>query len=111
MTKKQGEGTEENYQGDESQKPKYVLRLYVAGTSRKSLRAIQNLNKLLKEELDGQYNLEIIDIYQQPIFAKNGQIVAAPTLIKELPLPLRKMVGDLSDTDKVLAGLDLLERE
>lgn len=111
MTKKQGEGTEENYQGDESQKLKYVLRLYVAGTSRKSLRAIQNLNKLLKEELDGQYDLEIIDIYQQPIFAKNGQIVAAPTLIKELPLPLRKMVGDLSDTDKVLAGLDLLERE
>jgi circadian clock protein KaiB len=72
---------------------------------------MQNLNKLLKEELEGQYELEIIDIYQQPIFAKNGLIVAAPTLIKELPLPLRKMVGDLSDTNKVLAGLDLSRRE
>jgi circadian clock protein KaiB len=111
MTKKQAEGTEENCQGAESIKPQYVLRLYVAGTSHKSLRAMQNLNKLLKEELEGQYELEIIDIYQQPIFAKNGLIVAAPTLIKELPLPLRKMVGDLSDTNKVLAGLDLSRRE
>ncbi len=88
-------------------KSRHVLRLYVAGTSRRSFRAIQNLKKVLDEELEGQYELEIIDIYQQPIFAKSGQIVAAPTLIKELPPPLRKLVGDLSDTEKVLAGLDL----
>ncbi|MGB6067740.1 MAG: circadian clock KaiB family protein [Desulfomonilaceae bacterium] len=98
-------------EGPESKKSKYVLRLYVAGTSRKSLRAIQNIKKLLDEELGGQYELEIIDIYQQPIFAKSGQIVAAPTLIKELPEPLRRLVGDLSDTSKVLAGLDLSPRE
>lgn len=111
MTKMQGEGTQEKYQGAEYKRPKYVLRLYVAGTSRKSLLAMQNLKKLLKEELEGQYELEVIDIYQQPIFAKSGQIVAAPTLIKELPLPLRKFVGDLSDADRVLAGFDLSPRE
>ena len=111
MTKTQGEGTKEKYQGAESKRPKYVLRLYVAGTSRKSLLAMQNLKKVLKEELEGQYELEIIDIYQQPNFAKSAQIVAAPTLIKELPPPLRKLVGDLSDLDKVLAGLDLLPRK
>ncbi len=97
--------------GDGPAKSKYVLRLYVAGTSRKSFRALQNLKKLLNEQLAGRYELEIIDIYQQPIFARNGQIVAAPTLIKELPPPLRKLVGDLSDTSKVLAGLDLSPQE
>lgn len=90
-----------------AKKAPYVLRLYVAGSGRKSLQAIRNLKKLLDEELEGQYELEIIDIYQQPIFAKSGQIVAAPTLIKELPPPLRKLVGDLSDSGKVLAGLDI----
>jgi circadian clock protein KaiB len=97
--------------GVRSTNPKYVLRLFVAGTSRKSIRAMQNINKLLKEEFDGQYELETIDIYQQPIFPINGQIVAAPTLIKELPLPMRKFVGDLSDVNKVLAGLDLSARK
>ncbi len=101
----------EKLQEARPEKSKYVLRLYVAGTSRKSFRALQNLKKLLNEELEGRFELEIIDIYQQPIFAKNGQIVAAPTLIKELPPPLRKLVGDLSDTSKVLAALDLSPQE
>ncbi len=92
-------------------KAKHVLRLYIAGTSRSSFKAVQNLKRLLENVAEGEYDLEIIDIYQQPIFAKSGQIVAAPTLIKELPLPLRKLVGDLSDTKKVLAGLDLSPRK
>ncbi len=92
---------------NDADKGKYVLRLYVAGTSRRSFNAIKNLKALLEEKLPGRYHLEIIDIYQQPIFAKSGQIVAAPTLIKELPPPLRKMIGDLSDTERVLMGLDL----
>jgi circadian clock protein KaiB len=91
----------------ESRGPKYVLRLYVAGQSRKSMQAIRNLKNLIKEHFHESYDLEIIDIYQQPIFAKNGQIVAAPTLVKELPLPLRKFIGDLSNTECLLAGLDL----
>ncbi|MDQ7785683.1 MAG: circadian clock KaiB family protein [Desulfomonilaceae bacterium] len=91
-----------------SSTPKYVLRLYVAGTSRKSSRAIQNLRKLLKEYGDEQYDVQVIDIYQQPIFAKDGQIVAAPTLVKELPPPLQRFIGDLSNTDRLLAALDLV---
>ena len=86
---------------------KYVLRLFVAGINPKSRRAIENLTALLEENLKDQYELEIIDIYQQPIFAKEGQIVAAPTLIKELPPPLRRFVGDLSNKEKLLLGLEL----
>lgn len=86
---------------------KYVLRLFVAGINPKSRRAIENLMEILEENLKDQYELEIIDIYQQPIFAKEGQIVAAPTLIKELPPPLRRFVGDLSNKEKLLLGLEL----
>jgi circadian clock protein KaiB len=111
MTKQRGKGIDKTDEGVEPKKAKHVLRLYVAGTSPKSLRAMRNLKKILDEELEGQYELEIIDIYQQPIFAKEGQIVAAPTLVKELPEPLRKLVGDLSNVEKVLAGLDIYPRE
>ena len=86
---------------------KYVLRLFVAGINPKSRKAIENLNEILEENLKDQYELEIIDIYQQPIFAKEGQIVAAPTLIKELPPPLRRFVGDLSNKERILLGLHL----
>ena len=109
MTKRSGRETsyQEPQGAAESREPKYVLRLYVAGQSRKSIRAIRNLKNLIKEHLHDSYDLEVIDIYQQPIFAKDGQIVAAPTLVKELPLPLRKFIGDLSNTERLLAGLDL----
>lgn len=91
---------------------KYILRLFVAGINPKSLMAIDNLRELLEDNLEeGNYELEIIDIYQQPIFAKEGKIVAAPTLIKELPPPIRKFVGDLSDKEKLLIGLDLRSRK
>ena len=85
----------------------YVLRLYVSGMTPNSLKAVENVRKICAEHLEGRYQLEIIDIYQQPIFAKEGQIVAAPTLVKELPPPLRKFIGDMSKTEKILLGLDV----
>ena len=88
----------------------YVLRLYVVGMTPNSQRAIANVQKICEEHMRGRFELEIIDIYQQPIFAKEGQIVAAPTLVKELPPPLRKFIGDLSQTEKILAGLDLRKK-
>jgi circadian clock protein KaiB len=86
---------------------RYVLRLYITGSTPKSSKAIQNIRSLCEEHLHGRYDLEIIDIYQQPVLARGEQIIAAPTLIKKLPAPLRKVVGDLSDSDRVLLGLDL----
>ncbi len=86
---------------------KYILRLYVAGMGPKSIQAINNIKRICDEYLPGKYQLEVIDIYQSPIFAKDGQIVAAPTLIKELPLPLKKLIGSMADTEKVLLGMDL----
>jgi circadian clock protein KaiB len=86
---------------------RYVLRLYVTGSTPRSSKAIQNLRALCEEHLQGRYDLEVIDIYQQPVLARGEQIIAAPTLIKKLPAPLRKVVGDLSDSDRVLMGLDL----
>ena len=94
----------------ETEQGQYVLRLYVSGLTPNSQRAIENVRKICAEHLDGRYQLEIIDIYQQPIFAKEGQIVAAPTLVKELPPPLRKFIGDLSNTDKILLGLDVRKK-
>ncbi|HWQ47917.1 MAG TPA: circadian clock KaiB family protein [Methanosarcina sp.] len=86
---------------------KYVLHLYVAGMGPKSVQAIENIKRICEEYLPGKYQLEVIDIYQYPIFAKDGQIVAAPTLIKELPPPLRKLIGSMADTERVLVGMDL----
>ena len=90
---------------------KYVLRLFVAGMSPKSTQAIENIKRICEKYLAGRYQLEVIDVYQQPILAKDGQIVAAPTLIKELPPPLKKLVGSMSNTERVLVGLDLHIRE
>ena len=85
---------------------KYVLRLYVTGTTPKSVRAIRNIRKICDEQLKGAYDLEVIDIYQQPLLAKGEQIIAVPTLLKKLPLPLRRFIGDMSDTEQILLGLD-----
>ena len=89
----------------------YVLRLYVTGSTPRSTRAIQNIRALCEEHLQGHYDLQVIDIYQQPGSAGKEQIIAAPTLIKSLPAPLRKLVGDLSDSEKVLAGLDVRPKQ
>jgi circadian clock protein KaiB len=86
---------------------KYVLRLYITGITPKSTQAIQNVRKICEENLKGRYELEVIDIYQQPVLAKDEQIIAAPTLIKKLPLPLRRLIGDMSDKERILVGLDL----
>ena len=86
---------------------KYVLRLYVTGMTPKSTQAIQNIKKICDEELHGRCDLEIIDIYQRPVLAQGEQIIATPTLIKKLPLPLRRFIGDMSDTERIVLGLDL----
>ena len=86
---------------------RYLLRLYVTGATPASTRAITNLKGLCEQHLKGRYELEVIDIFQQPVLAKGDQIVAAPTLVKLLPLPLRRFIGDLSDAEGVLLGLDV----
>ena len=92
------------------EKGPFVLRLFVAGVTPKSLKAIQNIKKLMAEQ-QLECELEIIDIYQNPIIAKDGKIIAVPTLVKEFPLPVRKFIGDLSDTNKLIVGLDLKTKE
>lgn len=87
-----------------------VLRLYLAGQTVRSARTIENVKHICETHLQGRYSLEIIDLYQQPQLAQREQIVAVPTLIRMLPPPLRRLVGDMSDTERVLVGLDLLER-
>ena len=92
----------------EAGRERYVLRLYVTGMTSRSMRAIETVRAICEQHLQGRYDLEVIDIYQQPTLAKGEQIIAAPTLIKKLPLPLRRVIGDMSSTERVLLGLDLL---
>jgi circadian clock protein KaiB len=95
----------------DSKDKKYVLRLYVAGATPRSTEAILNMKKICQEHLKGRYELEVIDIYQQPVLAKDEQIIAAPTLIKKLPLPLRRFIGSMHDVDRILVGLDLKPKD
>jgi circadian clock protein KaiB len=88
----------------------YILKLYVAGLSPKSATAIANINKICEENLHGRYQLEVIDLYQQPQLAEGEQIIAIPTLIRKLPPPLRRIIGDLSNTERVLVGLDIRKK-
>lgn len=88
-------------------KDKYILRLFITGTTSKSVQALTNLKKICEEYLEGRYELEVIDLYQDPGQAKDEQIIAAPTLIKKLPLPFRRIIGDMSDIEKVLVGLEI----
>lgn len=90
-----------------SGKNKFVLRLVIAGTTRRSNAAVANLKAICDKYLPGRYELEVIDIYQQPELAEGLQVIAAPTLVKRLPLPLRKIVGDLSQADRILLALGL----
>lgn len=86
----------------------WILRLYVAGQTPRSLRAVANMQKICAEVLHGRYTLQVIDLYQQPQLAEGEQIVALPAVIKRLPVPLRMVIGDMSDTERVLVGLDLI---
>jgi len=83
------------------------LKLYVAGQTPKSIAAFQNLTKICEEHLKGQYDIEVIDLLKNPQLAKGDQILALPTLVRKLPVPIRKIIGDLSNTERVLVGLDL----
>ncbi len=89
----------------------YVLRLYLTGNTQRSLKAIQAVTSLCEQHLPGRYDLEVVDLYEHPEQAQAAQIIAAPTLVKELPLPLRRLIGDLADTDRVLIALNLKPRE
>ena len=85
----------------------YVLTLYVAGTTPGSVRAVEALRAFCDEHLSGRFELEVVDVYQQPVLARDEQIIALPTLVKRLPLPMRRILGDLSDKQRLLVGLDL----
>ena len=85
----------------------YVLRLYVTGMTPRSMEAIRTITAVCEEYLKGDYDLQVIDIYQNPLLVRDEQIVAAPTLVRKLPLPLRKLIGNLSDRERILVGLEL----
>src|SRR5689334_22095556 len=91
-------------------KDRYVLKLYVAGASERSRRALECARRLCDVDLQGRCDLEVIDVYQQPILARDGQIVATPTLVKEFPQPVRRFIGTLDNTDRMIVGLDLQSR-
>ena len=91
------------------QRKMYSLRLYITGQTPRSAASIRNLRDVCDEYLEGRFELQVIDLYQRPELAREAQVVAAPTLIKKLPLPLRRLVGDLSNKNEVLLGLDLKE--
>ena len=89
---------------------KWVLRLYVAGQTAKSVTAFKNLKVICEEQLKGKHQIEVIDLLKRPQLARDDQILAVPTLVRKLPQPVRNIIGDLSDTERVLIGLDLIGR-
>lgn len=95
---------------DDLDSERYKLRLFITGSTPRSTRALDNMRRICAENLDGRYELEVIDVYQHPEATREFQIVATPTLIKILPEPLRRIIGDLSNQERVLAGLDLAPR-
>jgi len=109
--RKPGLAGETKQAASHSRQAKYVLRLYVSGSTVKSTLAVKNIKQFCEQHLNGRYDLEIIDIGQQANLARDEQIVAVPTLIKRLPIPLRRLIGDLSNLEKVLFGLDLKTRK
>lgn len=96
---------------DDQSQPRFQLRLFVTGSTQRSQQAIENIRQICEEHLSGEYELEVIDVSQNPEKARENQILAVPTLLKELPPPLRKVVGDLSEKEKVLAGLNIQPKE
>lgn len=94
-----------------AQPPKaYLLRLYVAGTTPKSVLALKNLREICEEHLEGRYEIEVVDLLETPQLAQGDQILALPTLVRRLPEPIKRIIGDLSNTERVLVGLDLRDR-
>jgi circadian clock protein KaiB len=103
-------GHSEEWKDKDVSSVQYVLKLYVSGSTPRSVKAIQNIKKICDEYLTDRYDLEVIDIYQRPLLAKGEQIIAVPTLIKKLPSPLRTFIGDLSTVDRILLGLDIVRK-
>ncbi|MGH7846670.1 MAG: circadian clock KaiB family protein [Candidatus Binatia bacterium] len=103
--------TTQKQRDDDANFKKWVLRLYIAGQTPKSLTALQNLKRMCEERLAGSYKIEIIDLVKSPELAREHQIVAIPTLVRQLPTPLKKVIGDLSNETKVFRGLDLLPEQ
>jgi circadian clock protein KaiB len=97
-------------QADSGDPGKWNLRLYVAGQTPRSLTAFKNLNEICEQYLKGKYHIEVIDLMENPTLARGDQILAIPTLVRKLPQPIRKIIGDLSDTERVLVGLDIQPR-
>jgi circadian clock protein KaiB len=93
---------------DTTEKDKWILRLYIAGQTPKAITAFTNLKKICEEKLDGKFSIEVIDLLKNPQLGAEDQILALPTLVRKLPVPVRKIIGDLSNTERVLVGLDLL---
>ena len=108
MSKKTSKNTKVKVEGEGIGGENYILRLFVTGILPNSARAIININAICEKHLKGRYELEIIDIYQQPAFALTEDIIAIPVLIKKFPLPEVRLIGDLSDTEKALKGLHLV---
>lgn len=96
---------------EKKKEAKFVLKLFVSGMTPRSMRAIENTKKICEEHLKGRYQLEVVDLYQHPEMGKKERLIAAPTLIKKLPEPLKKFIGDLSDTEKILVGLELAPKK
>jgi circadian clock protein KaiB len=113
MSKDDVKDLKENFEEalKKAEKGTYVLKLYVTGITPNSLKAIENIKAICRDHLEGRFELEVIDIYKRPDLAREGQIVAAPTLVKKLPPPLRRFIGDLSEIEKILAGLDLVPKK
>ncbi len=107
LTKPKDSPAEFEKEPRKKEKEKYRLRLYVVGMTTKSKLAIQNVKKICEEHLRGRCDLEIVDVLRNPVLAEGEQIIAAPTLLKKIPLPLRRFIGDMSETEKILIGLDL----
>lgn len=109
MSEKKPVNRAEDYEKalQDEQHAHYVLRLFVAGNSVKSAQAIEVIRDICEKNLEGRYTLEVIDIYQQPDLVRGEQVLAAPTLIKQLPLPLRRIIGDMSSSERILVGLNL----
>lgn len=105
MTARDGNSLDESK--DEAESERYELRLYVAGQTPKSLKASENLKRICEEHLKDRYTIEIIDLVKNPKLAAGDQIIAIPTLVRRLPLPVRKMIGDFSNTEKTIVGLDI----
>jgi len=105
MTARDGNSLDESK--DEAELERYELRLYVAGQTPRSLKAFENLKRICEEHLKDRYTIEIIDLVKNPKLAAGDQIIAIPALVRSLPLPVRKMIGDFSDTEKTIVGLDI----